>query len=252
MFGETPMPDRPEIRLSVVIPAFNEETRLPATLLSVRSYLSVQPYRWEVLVVNDGSRDRTAESVLREAPDAGPIRLIEHPDRANHGKGAAVRLGMLRAGGAYRLFMDADNSTTVDQVDRFWPWFDRGWDVVIGSRNLPGSEIPVRQPWYKELAGRAGNLLIRALAAPGIADTQAGFKMFTARSAGTIFSKTTIDRWGFDFEVLAIAKAHGLQVREVPIRWINSPASKVRLASYLEVLGEVWRVRRNIRRDAYR
>lgn len=246
------MPDRPEVRLSVVIPAFNEEARLPATLLSVQSYLSARPYRWEVLVVNDGSRDRTAECVPRESRDDGQIRLIEHPDRANHGKGAAVRLGMLRAGGAYRLFMDADNSTTVDQVERFWPWFDRGWDVVIGSRNLPGSEIPVRQAWFKELAGRAGNLWIRALAAPGIADTQAGFKMFTARSAGILFPKSTIDGWGFDFEVLAIAKVHGLQVREVPIRWVNSPASKVRLASYLEVLGEAWRVRSNIRRGIYR
>jgi dolichyl-phosphate beta-glucosyltransferase len=246
------MPDRSEVRLSVVIPAFNEEVRLPNTLLSVRSYLSAQPYRWEILVVDDGSRDRTAEFVLREARDNGEIRLIEHRDRANHGKGAAVRLGMACAGGAYRLFMDADNSTTIDQVESLWPWFDRGWDVVIGSRNLPGSEIPVRQPWYKEMAGRAGNLLIRALAVPGISDTQAGFKMFTAPSADTVFPRSTIDRWGFDFELLAIAKIHGLRIVEVPIRWVNSPASKVRLASYLEVLSEVWHVNRNIRRGAYR
>jgi dolichyl-phosphate beta-glucosyltransferase len=245
------MPDRPEVRLSVVIPAFNEEERLPATLLSVRSYLTAQPYPWEILVVNDGSRDRTAEFALREAPDSNVIRVIDHPDGANHGKGAAVRLGMIRASGAYRLFMDADNSTTIDQVERFWPWFDRGWDVVIGSRNLPGSEIPLRQPWYKELAGRAGNLWIRALAAPGISDTQAGFKMFSARSAGVIFPRTTIDRWGFDFEVLAIARLHRLQVRELPIRWVNSPASKVCFASYLEVLAEAWRVHANLRHGVY-
>jgi dolichyl-phosphate beta-glucosyltransferase len=180
-----------------------------------------------------------------------PLRLARHADRANHGKGAAVRLGMAGAQGEYRLFMDADNSTSLDQVRHFWPHFDKGCDVVIGSRNVPGAKVAVHQAFYKEMAGRAGNWIIRALAVPGIRDTQAGFKMFTQQSAEKIFPAMTIERWGFDFEILAIARHRGYRICELPIIWINAPGSKVRLGSYFQVLSEVARVRRNLKSGNY-
>lgn len=240
------------VHLSVIIPAYNEEHRLPGTLRSVVDYLSAQPYGSEIVVVDDGSEDGTADVARGMGGSQVPVRLCGHPDGSNRGKGASVKLGMTLATGEYRLFMDADNSTTIEQVERFWPAFEEGCEVVIGSRKAPGSQIVVRQAWYKEMAGRAGNLFIRLLAAPGISDTQAGFKAFTRRSAEQIFPRLTIDRWGYDFEILAIAFALHYRVREIPIRWVNSPDSKVRAVSYLQVLGEVWHVHRNRKAGLYR
>lgn len=241
-----------DLRLSVVIPAYNEELRLPATLEQSIAYLRAQSYGSEILVVDDGSADRTAEIARRRRSGPIPVRLLAHPDGLNHGKGASVRLGMLAADGAHLLFMDADNSTTLGQVERFWPYFDKGYDVVIGSRALEGSVIPVRQARCKELAGRMGNWFIQTFAVPGIADTQAGFKMFTRRAADIIFPRQTLTRWGYDIELLAIAQAHGCLIAEAPITWHNAPGSKVTAGSYLEVLGEVWRIRRNLRAGLYR
>lgn len=240
------------VRLSVIIPAYNEELRLPHTLRQSMDYLKAQPYSSEIIVVNDGSTDGTERVVRELSPASVTMRLLSHPDGANHGKGASVKLGMLEACGAYRLFMDADNSTTLDQVERFWPLIDQGYDVAIGSRALKGSVIGVRQARSKELAGRFGNWIIRTLAVPGISDTQAGFKMFVGRQVETIFSRQTIDRWGYDIEVLAIARSHGCSIGEVPITWVNAPGSKVTMGSYFEVLGEVWRIRRNLKAGLYK
>ena len=237
--------------LSVVIPAYNEEKRLPETLLDVLPYLAGRDYSSEVIVVDDGSTDATADVVLSWSAPAVPLRLVRHPDRRNHGKGAAVRLGMLEAKGSRRLFMDADNSTTCDHVAAFLPYLERGHDVVIGSRDLKDSVIPIRQPWYKMLAGDAGNLFIRMAAVPRIRDTQAGFKLLSARAVEAIFPRLTLDRWGFDVEILAIARRLGYRIKELPITWRNDPESKVRLSSYFDVLGEVWKVRRNLRSGVY-
>jgi dolichyl-phosphate beta-glucosyltransferase len=236
--------------LSVILPAYNEESRLPGTLRHVGAYLAGQPYESEVIVVDDGSTDGTAQ-VVRACHTVKSLRLIQHPDRANHGKGAAVRLGMREACGTYRIFMDADNSTTLDQIANLWPWLDQGFDVVIGSRKTRGARIEVHQAWYKEFAGSCGNLFIRLLAVPGIADTQAGFKIFTRRAAEDVFSRQTIDRWGYDIELLAIARQLGYRIHEVPIVWVNAPGSKVRFGAYLEVLSEVWRIRRNVKSGRY-
>jgi len=158
----------------------------------------------------------------------------------------------MEACGAYRLFMDADNSTTLEQIDRFWPLFDRGYDVVIGSRALKDSVIGARQSRHKELAGRLGNWIIRTLAVRGIHDTQAGFKMFSGRKADLIFSRQTIDRWGYDIELLVIARSLGCQIGEVPITWINASGSKVTMGSYFQVLGDVLRIRRNLKTGLYK
>ena len=162
-----------------------------------------------------------------------------------------MRRGMLAAGGTFRLFMDADNSTTLDHVERFWRYFDQGFSVVIGSRDIDGSDVRVHQVWYRELAGKLGNLVIRTLVVPGVHDTQTGFKMFTNRCVEKVFPKLSIDRWGFDVELLALCRRYGFEVKEVPVRWLNQPDSKVKLNTYIEVLGEVWRVRRNLRNGSY-
>jgi dolichyl-phosphate beta-glucosyltransferase len=237
--------------LSVVIPAYNEEKRLPGTLRDVLQYLAGREYASEVVIVDDGSKDATAQVVLNWSNPPVPLRLAQHPDGRNHGKGAAVRLGILQARGSRRLFMDADNSTTCDHVASFLPYLEQGYDLVIGSRDMETSVIPVRQPWYKMIAGDAGNLFIRAVAVPGIRDTQAGFKLLTAHAVADIFPRLTLDRWGFDVEILAVARHLGYCIKELPITWRNDPESKVRLASYFDVLAEVWTVHRNLRSGLY-
>jgi dolichyl-phosphate beta-glucosyltransferase len=248
------------IRLSVVIPAYNEESRLPATLAAVTAYLRRQRYDSELLVVSDGATDRTPDLVrdaMRafRAPDRGGLRkidLIEYPDRRNRGKGFAVRTGMLAARGQYRVFMDADNSTTVDHAEAFFPVFtEGGFDGVIGSRDIEGAEIAAHQPWYKEFAGNLGNLFIRLLVVPGIYDTQAGFKMFTAAFVEDVFPRLTIDRWGFDVEILAVARKRGYRIKETPITWVNDPRSLVKSSAYISVLGEVLRIRWNLWTGVY-
>jgi glycosyltransferase involved in cell wall biosynthesis len=234
----------PDIRLSVVIPAFNEARRLPGTLEQVTGYLARQDYRSEVLVVDDGCTDGTASLVHDWPAGPVPLRLIAHRDGRNHGKGASVRLGLTAAAGAYRLFMDADSSTTIEHVERFWPAFAEGNDVVIGSRDVAGAHVVIHQPWYKELGGKLGNLIIRSLAVPGVYDTQNGFKAITARCAEDVLPRLTIDRWGFDVELLVAARCRGYRVKEVPIVWRNDAASTVPAGAYLQVLGEVFRVRR--------
>lgn len=239
------------VRLSVIVPAYNEERRLPRTLDAVVAYLASQTYAAEVVVADDGSTDRTGQVARSQSSARVPVQVIRHPDGRNHGKGAAVRRGMLAATGQYRLFMDADNSTTVDHVERFWQFFDEGYDIVIGSRDVAGSVVTVHQAWLKEVAGNLGNVIVRMLAVPGILDTQAGFKLFTAAVVEDIFPRLVIDRWGFDIEILAVARHRGYRIKEAPITWLNDPESKVRLSSYVEVLGEVWRIRRNLQRGLY-
>jgi len=246
------MSEPSNIRLSVIIPAYNEELRLPDTLSHALAYLNAQPYRSEIIVVNDGSTDDTERVVLERDPSTVVLRLLQHPDGANHGKGASVKLGVLASRGDFRLFMDADNSTTVNQIDSFWPFLDRGFDVVIGSRALEDSVIGRHQSRIKEIAGRFGNWLVRTLAVPGIFDTQAGFKMFTGRAAEHIFPRLTIDKWGYDIELLVIAQSLGYQVCEVPITWINVPGSKVTMGAYFGVLGEIWRIRRKLKAGLYK
>lgn len=235
--------------LSVIIPAYNEEKRLPQTLQAVQAYLARQPFDWEVAVVSDGSTDRTAD-IVREFQITNPrLRLLHY--QPNRGKGYAVRYGMAHTQGKIRLFMDADNSTTIDHIEHLLPWLMKGYDVIIGSRDVAGADIAVHQAWWKEKLGDLGNLWIRLWAVPGIRDTQAGFKIFSGQAADMIFPRLTIDRWGFDVEALAAARRKGFKIAELPIRWVNDPSSKVSARAYLDVLKEVVQVRLNLWKGVY-
>lgn len=238
-----------QVFLSVVIPAYNEEQRLPHTLKAVTAYLSKQDYTWEVAVVDDGSKDKTADVARAASVLDSRVHLLQYGE--NRGKGYAVRYGMTHVTGQYRLFMDADNSTTIDHFAKFRPFFDQGYDVVIGSRDVAGADIAVHQAKWKELLGDLGNLWIQFWAVRGIKDTQAGFKIFTNKASEDVFPRLTIDRWGFDVEALALARRLGYKISEQPIRWVNDPNSKVSTKAYIDVLKEVVQVRLNMWKGVY-
>lgn len=233
--------------LSVVIPAYNEEKRIPNTLLAADKYLSTQSYSYEIVVVDDGSKDNTVQTVKNMQKVVKNLYVIENVQ--NHGKGYVVRKGMLESRGDIRLFMDADNATSVDHFSKMKPYFDKGAKVVIGSRDnwdAKGAVQAVKQPFYKRLLGNMGNLVIQIMVVPGIWDTQCGFKATTERAAKEIFSRSLVDRWGFDSEMLGIAHALGYKIEKIPVYWINDPNSKVSLKVYIEVLLETFKIRWNL------
>ena len=241
-----------EVDLSVIVPAYNEAERIGKTLARLHDYLARSALSWEILVVLDGSKDRTLEIVRQQALQVPALKIIERS--VNRGKGFTVRQGMLQACGRIRLFCDADNSTDIAHFDKMKPLFDQGYDVVIASRSdmdVAGAEQAVSQAWYKRAIGRLGNRIVQRLAVPGIWDTQCGFKAFRAEAALRIFSQTTIERWGFDIEVLALARACKFQIGIIPAHWINDGRSHVRLADYLGVLADIFTVRRNFRAGKY-
>lgn len=238
------------MHLSVIIPAYNEEKRIGTTLESIDSYLSRQNYDYEVIVVSDGSKDRTA-SVVRSYEDrVKGLRLIENT--VNHGKGYVVRQGMLEARGDLRLFTDADNSTSIDHLDKFIPYISQGFDVVIGSIAVEGHKVSSgSEPAWRRIFGKLGNLFIQIMAVPGIYDTQRGFKLFTSTAVQNIFPRLTITRWGFDVEVLALAMKFKNKIKELPVDWKNDPNSKVGLKAYAQVLIETMKIRWNLISGVY-
>ncbi len=231
--------------VSVVIPAYNEEKRLGPTLARIKEYLAAQDYSSEVLVVDNGSLDRTIE-VAREAG----VEVIEEPRR---GKGAAVRTGMLAARGEYILFSDADLSTPIEEVEKLMGELRAGADVAIASRGLPESNLVKRQPWYREMVGRAGNVLVRLVAVRGIADTQCGFKVFPREVARRVFPAQRMTGAAFDVEVLFIVRHAGWKIAEVPVTWIDSPDTRFsRVRDSLDALKDLARIRVNWLLGRYR
>ena len=215
-----------DIYLSVVIPAHNEAERIGPTLEQVLAYLGRQSYTWEVVVVDDVSHDATAEVVAAFQQREPRLRLVQRSGKP--GKGAAVQAGMLAARGRRVLFSDADLSTPIEEAQKLLAAVENErYDIAIGSRALPESDLRVRQPWYREAMGRIFNLMVRVVALHGFRDTQCGFKLFRGEVAQDLFRRQTITGFAFDVEILFIAVKRGLRVKEAPVTWINSPRSKV-------------------------
>jgi len=211
--------------LSVVVPAYNEEERLPRTLQRLREYYDAQDYSYEVLVVSDGSLDRTAELAAEFSKSSPNFRAICY--EKNRGKGYAVRLGILEAQGDLILFCDADLATPQEETEKLLIHMKSGADVAIGSRPLKDSKLERHQPIHREMLGRSFNKAVQMLAISGIQDTQCGFKMFTSGAARAVFRRCKLDGFSFDFESLMIARDLGYRIDEVPIRWAHQEGSKV-------------------------
>ncbi len=213
------------VKYSVVIPAYNEEQRLPRTLGKIAGFFEQKSASYEIIVVSDGSRDHTLDVAKAWASGRTGIRVLAN--RSNRGKGASVRRGVAAARGKIILFSDADLSTPIEEFEKLEAALQGGAEAAIASRALAGSSVRTRQPLYREMMGKLFNLLARILVLPGIHDTQCGFKAFRREPARRIFRELTIPGFGFDVEALYLAKKHGLRVREVPVVWHNDLQTKV-------------------------
>ncbi|MCD6385665.1 glycosyltransferase family 2 protein [Candidatus Sumerlaeota bacterium] len=211
------------VYLSIVIPAYNEEKRISTTLKRIRDFLATQPYSAEIILVDDGSTDKTIQ--VATALNIESLKIVKN--ERNLGKGAATRNGILSARGELILFSDADLSTPIEEVNKLIQAINEGYDVAIGSRALPESEIIIHQPFYRETMGRVFNLFVRMLVLKGIKDSQCGFKLFRAEVAKKVFAEQQLSGFAFDVEILLLARRAGYRIKEVPVKWINSPASRV-------------------------
>ncbi|MCP6719010.1 MAG: glycosyltransferase family 2 protein [Patescibacteria group bacterium] len=240
-----------EIHLSVIIPAYNEEKRIAKTLREIHKYLKTQNYNWDILVVSDGSKDNTAGVVRGLSSEIENLRLIDNKE--NHGKGYVVRQGLLEAKGRYKVFTDADNSTSIDQVEKMWPEFEKGFDIVIGSRDIKGAVLAVPQSRIRRITGDIFNLMVQITSGLfGIWDTQCGFKGFTKKAVENVLPKCVIDRFAFDPEILVIAKKMGYKIKEIPVTWVNDPDSRVGLKNMVKMGIDLLKIRWNLITGKYR
>ena len=237
--------------ISIVIPAFNEEDRLPNTVHKIHEYLKERDEKFEIIVVDDGSTDKTARLVDQLETTLGDIKLLRN--EINRGKGFSVRKGVLASSGSVVVISDADLSTPIEELYKLLPYHEKGFEIVIGSRGLKESDIVERQPWYRERMGKIFNFIVRSVAVDNIKDTQCGFKVFRTGAAQKIFRVCRVDRFCFDVEVLFIARKMGYGIKEVPIKWINSPNSRVRiLRDSLKMFIDVFAIRLNWMRGLYK
>lgn len=223
------------VDVSVVIPAYNESSRIKPTLEHILSYLEDKPWSSEVIVVDDGSKDDTVEVVK----SFKKVKLIRQP--RNQGKGAAVKVGMMKAKGEVRVFCDADLATPIEELGRFMPIRDKA-DILIGSRNAPGAQA-TRISSFRSFLGRSFNMLVQILLVPGVSDTQCGFKMFSADAVQKVFPKQRMNGFAFDVELLHIARKQRLKIKEVPIRWVDQAGSTVKWREPLRMFSEILRIR---------
>ncbi len=230
--------------LSGMIPAYNEEKAIKNTLLEINSFFANKNYNGEIIVVDDGSCDNTVAVAKKLKSIIKNLTVLKN--KKNCGKGYSVKRGVLAANGKYRLFMDADNSTKIKQVDGFISFLENGYDIVIGNRDIKESRIEKHQSFYKEILGDLGNVFIRLFAVPGISDTQCGFKCFSGKFAEDVFPRLTVSRWGFDVEVLALANKFGYKIKSAPIIWKNKEDSNVRLKDYILTLIDLFRIKINL------
>lgn len=236
-----------EINLSIIIPAYNEEDRIGPTLEEIFEFFDKQDYSAEVLVVDDGSSDKTIEAAKKAAQGREDFRVLENG--SNRGKGYSVRHGMLEGKGDYLLFSDADLSTPIEETTRFLEKMQEGYHVVIGSRAMPESNIVTFQPWYRQLMGKTFNKIVRIMAVRGIKDTQCGFKMFTREAGRRIFSLQGVPRFAFDVEALFLARKLGYRICETPVTWKDSP--RTRVSTFRDSFSMFWAIF-NIRLNSLR
>jgi len=236
---------------SIIIPAYNEAMRVSATLERVLAYIAEQGWEAEVIAVNDGSRDKTAE-IIRGFAERNPrVQLLENP--GNRGKGYSVRKGMLHAQGEILLFSDADLSSPIEEAEKLLAAITAGADIAIGSRWLRSDLQTQRQPLYRQLFGRTFNLMLRITLGLNFKDTQCGFKAFTRRAASTIFALQKIERWGFDPELLYLANKFGLKVAEIPVAWAHNEGTRINpLRDGTKMFLEMLKIRWNAISGKYR
>jgi len=229
------------IYLSLIIPAYNEQNRIAETLRKVNEFISSLGRTYEIIVVDDGSKDSTLDVVGRVAGGLN-TRVISH--KPNFGKGYAVREGVLASRGEYVAFSDADLSAPIEELTKLLDAVEDGADIAIGSRALSRSELMVHQPLYRELGGKGLNLIIRLLAVHGIHDTQCGFKLFKGDLARGLFSRCILNGWGFDVEVLYLGRRAGYRIDEIPVRWAHAEDSKIHpIRAGFQVLKDIARIR---------
>lgn len=241
--------------LSIIIPAYNEEKRIKKTLDSISSFLRFNKVNFEIIIVTNNCTDDTVSLLDQIKNDSIPeIININIPREGSVGnmKGYAIGVGMRKAQGLYHIFIDADNATSFNNVHMFMDYIDNGYDVVIGSRYVTGADIIKKQPLHRIILSRLSNLLIQILLLPGIYDTQCGFKMFSQKASINIFSKTTVNGWGADLEMLAIARNLNFKIKEAPIKWESQDESTVRSHAFINTLKELFVIRKNINACLYK
>lgn len=229
--------------LSIIIPAYNEEKRLVKTLMEIDDYARNQQFQSEIIVIDDGSTDMTAEIVIGMKSKIKNLYLIKNI--TNRGKGFSVKGGLLYAKGQYRLFMDADNSTSIKEIEKFLPYLD-AYDIIIGSRHTKGSIITEAQPLYRIVLGKCYSLLVGIIVGLWeIKDTQCGFKLLSAKVVNDVVKRCRINGWSFDCEMLMIAKKLGYRIRGVAISWSNQGESKVQFPGNVKAILDLFKIRWN-------
>jgi dolichyl-phosphate beta-glucosyltransferase len=243
------MTERNTKYLSIIIPAYNEAARIGLTLHSIDTFMKTKRYTYEIIVANDGSKDETASVVQSLSTKIPHLRLLDN--ETNQGKGRVIQQGMLEAEGTYRLFMDADGSTSIEHVDKLLATAEKGYDVVVSSRRIEGAVVEVEQSKMREMLGVLFRKIVHILVPLGVVDSQNGFKLFTAHAAQLIFNKQKTSGMAFDVEILAIAKLYGLSFKEEPIRWVDDERSTVTKRRMIEMLADVFKIKLNLMRGEY-
>lgn len=234
-------------KIAIIIPVYNEEKRIFSTLRKISDFFSKNKIAYQIIIVDDGSKDNTLEK-LRNLTDKN-IKILKNAK--NFGKGFSVKKGVLAATTENILITDADLSTPIEEINKLWPYL-KNFPVIIGSRYLNSASIKVRQPLYRRIVSRVGNFLVRMILGLNFYDTQCGFKLFHGKIAKSLFNKLTIARWGFDIEILAIAKHHKILVKEIAVDWHDSPNSKLRAGrAAWQTLWELFKIRRNLKNNLY-
>lgn len=233
--------------LSIIIPCYNEENRIAKTLKEISSHLKRKDFDYEIVVVNDGSSDKTSEVVNNLKIE----EIVFIDNKENRGKGFVVRQGLMSSRGEYRIFTDADNSTPIEEIDKFIPYLE-DYDIIIGSRAMKESVIKNPQPFSRIFVGKVFNLMVQFITGLwGVWDTQCGFKSFNKKAVNEIIPLCVIDRWAFDPEIIKLAKIKGLKIKEVPIVWINDKESKVKKRAMIKMAIDLLLIRWNLIKRTY-